>query len=145
MSPIRTLFLSLASVAFLVASDNSLAHTDEVLATQKAPNGGELRVAGPYHLELVVATDSREVRENPIVLHVSDHDGVAIPTAGARATATLLAGKIKATVTLAADGGNRLKGFAKYASTPDMKVVVTLTLPGQPAEQARFTPLATSR
>ncbi|MCZ7653058.1 MAG: hypothetical protein M5R42_00320 [Rhodocyclaceae bacterium] len=34
-----------------------------------------------------------------------------------------------------------MKGFAKYASTSDMKVVVSITLSGKPAEQARFTPL----
>ncbi|HRF73593.1 MAG TPA: hypothetical protein PL117_12540 [Accumulibacter sp.] len=145
MPQIRTLILALASTACLLNSPSLLAHSDEVLDTQKAPNGGQLRMAGPYHFELVVISDSKEVRENPIVVHVTDHAGARVSTAGASATATLLAGKIKATSTLAPDGDNRLKGFAKYASTSDMKVVVTVTLAGKAAEQARFTPLAVSQ
>jgi hypothetical protein len=37
-----------------------------------------------------------------------------------------------------------LKGVANYASTPDTKVVLSITLPGKAPEQARFTPFAKS-
>jgi hypothetical protein len=119
-----------------------LAHSDEVLDTQKAPNGGQLLMAGVYHFELVVAKDGKEAKESPVVVYVTDHAGVKIPTVGAGGTATILAGKQKASVKLVPDGDNRLKGMATYSSTPDMKVVVSITLPGKSAEQARFTPLA---
>ena len=99
-------------------------------------------MAGIYHFELVVAKDSKEARDNPVVVYVTDHANAKIPTVGAGGTATILAGKQKASVKLVPDGDNRLKGIGKYASTPDMKVVVSITLPGKPAEQARFTPLA---
>ncbi|MDP1653813.1 MAG: hypothetical protein Q8L56_13930 [Rhodocyclaceae bacterium] len=72
---------------------------------------------------------------------VTDHANQKVPTAGASGTATILAGKLKATSTLKSDGDNRMKGFAKYASTPDMKLVVSISLAGKPAEQARFTPI----
>jgi hypothetical protein len=78
-----------------------------------------------------------------VVVYVTDHAGAKIPTVGAGGTATILAGKQKASVKLVPDGDNRLKGMATYSSTPDMKVVVSITLPGKSAEQARFTPLAT--
>lgn len=35
----------------------------------------------------------------------------------------------------------RLKGVGKYASTPDMKVEVAITLSDKTVRQARFTPL----
>jgi hypothetical protein len=54
----------------------------------------------------------------------------------------LFGGKAKTSVTLAPDGDNRLKGVGKYASTPDLKAVASITLAGKRAEQARFTPLA---
>ena len=136
------LSLLAASLAF---SQGALAHGDEYLDTQAAPHGGQLRMAGIYHYELVVAKDSKGVNENPVVVYLTDHAGAKIATAGAAGTATILAGKLKATATLKPDGDNRMKGFAKYASTPDMKVVVSITPPGRQAEQARFTPLAVTQ
>ena len=122
-----------------------LAHDDAYLDTQKAPNGGQLRMAGPYHYELVLAKNATAAQENPVVVYVTDHAGAKIPTAGASGTATILAGKLKATAALQSDGDNRLKGVAKYAAMPDTKVVVSVTLAGKQPEQARFTPLAVAR
>lgn len=126
---------------FTLASASALAHTNESLDTQHAPNGGQLRMAGVYHLELVVTKDSKEAKDKPVVVYITDHAGAKVPTTGAKGTATILSGKTKATVNLMPDGGNRLKGTGAYASTPDMKAIVSVTLPNQSPEQARFTPL----
>jgi hypothetical protein len=131
-----------ALLTTLLSGGAAFAHTDEYLDTQKAPNGGQLRMAGVYHFELLVAKDSKNVKDNPVIVYVTDHAGAKMPTTGARGTVTILAGKAKTTVALAPDGDNRLKGVGKYASSPDMKAVVAITLAGKPAEQARFTPLA---
>jgi hypothetical protein len=117
------------------------AHTDDYLDKQITPNGGQMRMSGAYHFELVVAKDSKTAKENPIIVYLTDHADKKVSSAKVTGTATLLAGKTKATATLTADGDNRLKGFAKYASDPNMKVVVSVTFPGKAAEQARFTPL----
>ena len=139
MKPMQSL---LFSAALMLAGSPAFAHSDEYLDTQKTPNGGQQRMAGIYHFELVVAKDSKEAKDNALVVYVTDHANAKIPTVGAGGTATILAGKQKASVKLVPDGDNRLKGVGKYASTRDMKVVVSITLPGKPAEQARFTPLA---
>lgn len=139
---LKALTLAIAALAGAIATPAALAHSDEVLDIQKAPNGGQLRMAGVYHFELVVARDSKEAKDNPVVVFVTDHAGAKVSTVGAGGTATILAGKQKASVTLVPDGDNRLKGVGKYASTPDMKAVVSVTVAGKPAEQARFTPLA---
>ncbi|MDP1982681.1 MAG: hypothetical protein Q8K23_09045 [Sulfuritalea sp.] len=128
-----------AASLFSLASPALLAHTDAYLDTQKAPNGGQVRMAGAYHFELVVA------KESPVVVYITDHADAKISTVGADGTATILAGKQKTTVKLVPDGDNRLKGVGNYALTPDMKVVVTVTLAGKTAEQARFTPLAVAK
>ncbi|MDP2135532.1 MAG: hypothetical protein Q8J99_18165 [Sulfuritalea sp.] len=139
MKTLQALLFALAAASLVPAA---LAHTDEALDAQKAPNGGQQRMAGIYHFELVVAKDNKEARESPVVIHVTDHAGAKVSTVGAGGTATILAGKSKATVKLVPDGDNRLKGTGSYVSTADMKVVVSITFPGKPAEQARFTPLA---
>lgn len=128
--------------AALLSAGAAFAHSDEYLDTQQTPNGGQLRMAGIYHFELVVAKDSKTAKDNPVTVYVTDHAGTKIPTTGASGTVTILAGKAKAAVKLTPDGDNRLKGVGQYASSPDMKAVVSVTLAGKAAEQARFTPLA---
>ena len=131
--------------ASIITAAPAYAHSDESLETQKAPHGGQLRMAGAYHFELVLAKNSKgsqEVKENPLIVYVTDHAGAKVSTAGATGAATLLAGKLKASITLAPDGDNRMKGYAKYASTPDIKVVANIVFPGKAAEQARFAPMA---
>lgn len=133
-----------SAVALTLASGATpaLAHDDAYLDTAKSANGGQLRMAGAYHLELVMAKDSKETKDMPIVVYVTDHGGTKIPTAGATATATILAGKVKTTTKLLADGDNRLKGIAKYASSSELKVVLAVSMAGKAVEQARFTPFA---
>lgn len=137
-------FLSTATLITVASMTTSLvrAHGDEVHAPLAAPHGGQIAVAGTYHLELLVSKDSKEAKDNPVVVFVTDQAGGKVASTGASGTATILSGKTKSTATLTADGENRLKGSASYASTPDMKVIVSVTVPGKEAVQARFTPLA---
>lgn len=132
---------SLAVCVAVLLGSPALAHDDAYLDTLKAPHGGQLRMAGPNHYELVVVKNSKTVRENPIVVYVTDHAQNSIDVQDARGSAKMTAGRLKATSTLYPDGDNRLRGFAKYASTPGMTVEVTITLPGGEAQTARFTPL----
>lgn len=138
----RITALLLTTLTLAVSATPALAHDDATLDAMKSANGGQLRMAGIYHFELVVAKDAKAAKENPVLVYVTDHVGKKIATAGASGTATLLAGKQKTSVTLKPDGDNRLKGVANYVATSDMKVVLAITLAGQPPEQARFTPLA---
>ncbi len=140
----RRTTLALAAVAMLLAAGAARAHDDATLDASVAPNGGQLRMAGIYHFELVLAQDSKTAKDNPVVVYLTDHAGTKIASAGATGTATLLGAAGKATATLQPDGDNRLKGVANYASTPDTKVVLSITLPGKAPEQARFTPFAKS-
>ncbi len=130
---------------WLMGAAGAHAHDDAYLDAVKAPNGGQLRMAGDYHYELVVVKDSKTIRDSPVVVYVTDHAGRKISTAGATGTAILLSGKVKTTAALVPDGDNRMKGRARYASTPGMKGVISITLPGKPAEQARFTPLTVAQ
>ena len=100
----------------------------------KGSNGGQVKDAGKHHLELVV-------KENTLFVYMMDGKNQKIVTKGASGTATVLSGKNTANVKLEPSGENALSGSGKFESTPDMKVVVSLTLPGQDPIQARFTPM----
>ncbi|MDO8651403.1 MAG: hypothetical protein Q7R66_04375 [Undibacterium sp.] len=146
MSSFSRFAMSSAAALVLATSATSVfAHDDAYLDTLKSPNGGQTRMADAYHFELVMVKDSEDVKENQIMVYVTDHAGTKILTAGATGTATVLAGKVKTTATLVPDGDNRLKGIAKYASTADVKAVLSITLAGKPAEQARFTPFVVAK
>lgn len=140
MKKASLVFMVLAGL--LIAASGAYAHSDDYLDTTKAQHGGQLRMAGIYHYELEMAKNSKEVKDNPVIVYVTDHAGQKIPTAGATGTATILARKEKATTPLLPDGDNRMKGSARYASAVGMKAVISITLPGKASEQARFTPLS---
>lgn len=118
----------------LIFAQGAFAHTDEYLDTQTAPHGGQLRMAGAQHYELVV-------KPNDVTIYLTDHAGTKITSAGASGSATVLSGSGKAAITLTPAGDNLMKGAGKFALAPEMKVVVSISLPGQAAQQARFTPL----
>lgn len=120
--------------ASLIFSQGAFAHSDEYLDIQAAPHGGQLRMAGMQHYELVV-------KPNEVTVYLTDHAGTKLDSKGVTGTATVLSGKDKASVKLLPTEDNVLKGTSKFGLAPDMKVVVSIALPGQDAQQARFTPL----
>lgn len=128
------------SAALLFAGNAALAHDDGTLDKMKAPNGGQLRMAGPYHFELLVERNNKEAKDSPVTVYLTDHGEKKIPAAGASGTATILSGKSKVTVLLAPAGDNKLTGVGKYVSDAHMKVVVSVVFPDKKTEQARFSP-----
>lgn len=130
MNPLKPVVLAAA----LLFSQGAFAHSDEYLDTQTAPHGGQLRMVGPYHYELVVKADE-------VSVYVTDHGGKKIDTRGATGTATLLSSAGKASVKLAPAGDNQMKATGRFALAPDMKAVVSLALTGQAPLQGRFTPM----
>ncbi|MBI4291850.1 MAG: hypothetical protein HY661_10250 [Betaproteobacteria bacterium] len=120
-----SMVLVLTAALWLPAS--ALAHGEKI-----GPNGGVVEDAGKYHVELVMKNDGLRA-------FVTDAKDVKVDTKGAAATAIVLVGKEKATVKLAPAGGTELAAGGKFDAAAGAKVVVSLTLQGQPAAQARFT------
>lgn len=137
MPLIRPAFLL---AALLSAATPCFAHDDATLDTTTAPHGGQLRMAGVHHFELVVDAKASASKAAPLLVYVTDHAGSKTAVAGATGSATLLSGSTKTALELKPDGDNRMKGVAAYTAAPGLKVIVSITLPGQAATQARFTP-----
>jgi hypothetical protein len=112
------------------------AHTDELLDAMQPPHGGQVRAAGPYHLELVA-------KEGELVLHVTDHAWQEIHTDGGEGKATIQQGKAggKITVKLGPSPQNMFTGNGEFHITPETVIVVFVKLPEQDAYGAKFTPL----
>lgn len=135
---VQTLAVALLSATMATPA---LAHDDAYLDTVKAPHGGQLRMAGPIHMELVLSKEPLEAKDKPIAVYVTDHAGNKQSTTGATGTITILYGKTKVSAPLTPDGDNKLRAQAVYASTPDLKAIVSVTMSKQEAQQARFTPV----
>ena len=122
--------------AALAVSSPAGAHTEEYFDSITAPHGGQMRMAGPYHLELVT-------KENEIVLYVMDHADSKISTEGGVGKAAFQVGKAKpkTSIKLEPGGDNTLKGAGEFSVTPETVIIVFVKLPDQEAQSARFTPL----
>jgi hypothetical protein len=120
----------------LIMFQPAWAHTDEQLDTMSSPHGGQVRAAGPYHLELVA-------KDGELVLHVTDHAGQQIHTDGGEGKARIQQDKTgsKITVELEPSQQNMLKGIGEFQINPETVIVVFVKLPEQDAYAARFTPL----
>jgi hypothetical protein len=123
--------LTTALLALALATP-AIAHDDATLDAMESPNGGQVRMAGPYHFELVLGT-------NELSVYLSDHGNTPVPSAGVSGSVILLSGG-RTTLDLNPVGDNRLTGQGTFATTQDMKAVVLLTFPDGNAWQARFTP-----
>lgn len=139
----KLLFWLVSVCAVLALSSGSaVAHDDKYFDSVKSPHGGQTRMAGVYHFELVMVTDNKAAKESEVVVYVTDHAGKAISTKGASGSLLLVQGASKVSVNLTPDAENRLVGKASYASTANLKGALTVTMENKPAEQARFTPFA---
>ena len=122
--------------ATMIVFQPAWAHTDEQLDTMPSPHGGQVRAAGPYHLELVA-------KDGELVLHVTDHAWKEIHTDGGEGKATIQQGKAgsRITVKLEPSQQNILTGNGEFQVSPETVIVVFVKLSEQDAYGARFTPL----
>lgn len=126
------LILGIMLICSVPVEAHKAKHADVV----KPLHGGQALAAGPYHLELVA-------KSGELVLYVTDHADKAIPTAGAKAKATIQQGyeKAKMQVELEPSGDNTLTGTGAFTINQDTGVMIFLKFPEQEAYAARFTPL----
>jgi hypothetical protein len=133
---VNKLVIAAVFAAPLITFQPVWAHTDEQLDTIPSPHGGQVRAAGPYHLELVV-------KDGELVLYVTDHAGQEIKTDGGEGKARVQQNKTggKITVELEPSQQNMFTGRGEIQVNPETVIVVFVKLPEQEAYAARFTPL----
>ncbi len=110
------------------------AHTDEFFESVEAPHGGQLRMTGPFHMELVA-------QDGDLTVYVTDHADNAISVDGGLAKATVETGSNRTQVHLHPVGTNMLKGSGTFSLTPSTVIIVFMKLPNQDGYAARFMPL----
>ena len=101
---------------------------------KRGPNGGEIQDLAGSHVELVA-------QDNEIVVYLFDAENKPMPAQGVIATATVLAQGKQEIVTLQPAKGNEMRGRGAFMAQPGLKVVVSLTLPGQRPQLGRYAPV----
>jgi hypothetical protein len=100
----------------------------------RGPNGGQMQDLAGNHVELVS-------KDSELVLYLFDAENKPFSVKDAAATATVLTAGQQETVVFMAGDDNAMRGKGRFTAKPGMKVVISLTLPGQRAQSGRFTPL----
>ncbi len=126
LGPLLALAISTFAPAASAADDHKHGET-----AHAGHHGGVVATAGHTEYELVAKPDL-------LTIYVSKEEK-PLSTTGASATLTLLVGKEKASATLAPAGDNRLEAKGTFKLAPGARVVATIALFGQKAEQVRFT------
>lgn len=131
--------LAIATVFALNAS-NAQAHSDDYFDANPSPHGGQVRMSGAYHFELLM--DEKE-----IVVYVTDHGNQPIASTGATGTLEIKTGSKKTVIELAPGEGNILKANAPWPGTPspDLNAQLSVTFPNKKPAKAKFTPFAKRR
>lgn len=114
-----------------ILSGPVMAHSDEYMDTISGEHGGQLRMAGASHYELILTPTA-------VQIYVTDHAGTPTPVQGATGTAMVLNGSSKQQVTLAPKGNNLLEGAGTFTPDQPVKAVVKIQLQGQEAQQTLF-------
>lgn len=100
----------------------------------RGPNGGQMQDLAGGHVELVA-------QDNEIVVYLFDAENKPMSAQGVIATATVLAQGKQEIVTLHPADGNVMRGRGVFIAQPGLRVVVSLTLPGQRPQLGRYAPL----
>jgi hypothetical protein len=102
--------------------------------TPRPAHGGDVRLAGPLWLELVVAKGS-------LTVYVTDRFGTPVDTSGAKGSATAHTDGKGTHIELRAAGGNRLAGRGQLKLKRSTVVFITADLRGKKPYGAVFRPL----
>ena len=98
---------------------------------QKGPNGGQMEDVAGVHLELLTSGPS-------ITLNVFDETNKPIQTKGFSASALIVLGADRETLTLSQSGENALKGDAKKNIGKGAAISITVKTAAGKSGQAKF-------
>ncbi len=117
------------------------AHSDEYLDTVPGAHGGQLRMGGAYHFELVVSPTATADKASVVKVYLTDHAGVVAKNSGMKAQLLLKTSGKPVLVKLTADGENVLQGNAAFTASPELQATLAVTFADNTSAQMNFQPL----
>ena len=117
------------------------AHDATSLDAMPSAHGGQVRMAGPYHIELLLE-GSGATGVRPIKVYLQNHAFEAVTSSGMIGRIKLTDGTNERSITLKPTGINALIGSGSYSSNQSMVAVVSVTTKDGRVLSATFTPFA---
>jgi hypothetical protein len=115
-------------------------HDNATLDAMVAPHHGQLRMAGPFHLELVVGLGHTKTGITRVALYVTDHAGIPSAVEKGSAQVVCAAGPDKASVHLRQLAPDAFEGRGLIPASPKIACTVTLLMTDATSWTAEFTP-----
>lgn len=115
------------------------AHDSATLDSMPSPHGGQVRMAGPYHIELVIAPAASTQADRAVQVFLTDHANRPVPAAGASGALRFDDGS---NATLTAQPGNRLTGSIRVDNEPSRQASLSLHFKDGSAWEVSYTPFA---
>ena len=127
-----------ACCALLFVAHQALAHDSATLDAIPSAHGGQVRMAGPFHIELLL--EKGTVRKKRAVhVYLQNHLMQGVSSAGTKATVTIKDG-MSSVAHLIPNGPESLGGSATYGMSATLTAVVSLTANDGEVWTATFTP-----
>jgi hypothetical protein len=117
------------------------AHDAATLDAIPSAHGGQVRMMGPYHLQLILDRAVAKAKK-PIWIYLQNHAFQGMPSAGTAATVTFVQGGASTTSPLRPAGPESLSGIAVYSAAPALLAIVSLTDGDKQIYKETFTPFA---
>ena len=130
----RGTLLAIGALACALQGAPAWAHSDDYFDSHPSAHGGQTRMAGPIHIELVT-------QGTQLTLYITDHAGKGQPSAGGKAA--LRIGDAEPRIELAPGPDNTFTGTLPAPLAAGTIVVAFVQLAGAETQTARFgTPAA---
>jgi hypothetical protein len=118
------------------------AHDPATLDSLPSIHGGQVRMAGPFHVELVILGREGAQRDRFILVYLQDHFFNDTSSAGLKATVKFIDGPHATTVNLIQIGGNGFSGTGSFDINPSVTAEISVIDTHGELWSASYTPFA---
>jgi hypothetical protein len=118
------------------------AHDPATLDSLPSAHGGQVRMAGPFHIELVILGRDSAQRDRLILVYLQNHMFEDVSSNGLKGIARLLDGQRVTTVSLIPIEANGFSGKAAFDINPSVTAEISITDRDGKVWSATYTPFA---
>ena len=118
------------------------AHDPATLDSLPSSHGGQVRMAGPFHIELVILGREDAQKDRLVLVYLQNHMFEDVSSGGLKGVARFLDGQRVSTVSLNPIGTNGFSGKGAFDINPSVTAEVSITDKDGKAWSATYTPFA---
>jgi hypothetical protein len=118
------------------------AHDPATLDSLPSSHGGQVRMAGPFHIELVILGRATAQRERLVLVYLQNHMFEDVSSDGLKGIVRFLDGQRVTTVSLIPIEANGFSGRGAFDINPSVTAEVSITDKDGEVWSAAYTPFA---